>query len=249
MSGAFIFFFPLTNKFKKLLLYHLILKYIGVYCKMCYKCEKKNENCDFCRIEERLTQTYFSKEEEHKEDCISWIDFEKKDGEYQWYAVLNGDQITTGHSMVILGCHMDKITELISEDDKRREKLRAMMEGINRVSTTLKKKLNAQAVHVLCLCEGMEHLHFHLIPRYCYSDDEVQFFKENFERREAKINQLEKFIKTIERKEIHGMWYDGYKEMNYVFTDYNQKSREERVKELEILAVTLRSKDKKLNFH
>jgi len=237
----------MTNKFKKLLLYNSILKYIGVYFKMCDECRKKHKKCDFCRIEERCSKTYFSKEKEgeNKEDCISWIDFEKKDGEYQWYAVLSGDQYTKGHSMVILGCHMNKITELISDDGKKKEKLLAMMEGINRVSETLKKKLNAQAIHVLSLCEGMEHLHFHLIPRYCYTDDEVQFFKENFARREAKTNQLEKFIKNVERKEIHGMWYAGYHEMNYVFSDYNQKTKKERAKELEILAETLRSNDTK----
>ena len=215
---------------------------------MCDKCEIEHKNCDFCRIEERLNQTYFSKEkkeEERIENCKSWIDCEKKDGEYQWYAVLNGDQLTRGHSMVILGCHMDKITEFISEEDKRKEKLRAMMEGINRVSVTLKEKLNAQAVHVLCLCEGMDHLHFHLVPRYCYTDDEVQFFKENFARRAAKTNQLGKFIKDVERKEIHGMWYNGYQEMNSVFSDYNQKSKKERVKELEKLAETLRSNNAK----
>jgi len=209
---------------------------------MCDERSKKYEKCDFCRIEERCARTYFSKEKEgnHYEDCISWIDCEKKDGEYQWYAVLNGDQITRGHSMVILGCHMNKITELISTDDKRNEKLLAMMVGINKVSERLKRKLNAQNVHVLCLCEGMEHLHFHLIPRYCYTEDEVQFFKENFAKREAKIDQLEQFIKKIKKGEIHGMWYDGYQEMNYVFSEYNQKSKKERVMELETLAKELR---------
>ncbi|MFW9877749.1 MAG: HIT family protein [Candidatus Thorarchaeota archaeon] len=210
---------------------------------MCDECREKHDNCDFCNIEERLIHTYFSKEKEgeRKVKCNSWIDFEKKDGEYQWYAVLNGDQYTWGHSMVILGYHMDKITEPLSEDDKRREKLRAMMEGINRVSGMLKKKLNAPVIHVLGLCEGMEHLHFHLIPRYPYSDDEVQFFKENFAKREAKADQLEAFNKRVEKKEIHGMWYDGYKEMNYVFSEYNQKSIEERVEALEKLADLLRS--------
>ncbi|GAG11608.1 unnamed protein product, partial [marine sediment metagenome] len=60
---------------------------------MCDDCKKKYPKCEFCRIEERRYQTYFSKEKERKhiEDCDSWIDFEKKDGEYQWYAVLNGD--------------------------------------------------------------------------------------------------------------------------------------------------------------
>lgn len=218
---------------------------------MCDDCRKNHKTCDFCRIEERLTQTYFSMEKkgEEKEDCLSWIDCEKKDGEYQWYAVLNGDQITRGHSMVILGCHMDKITELISADDKRNEKLRDMMVGINRLSATLKKELNAQAIHVLGLCEGMNHLHFHLVPRYCYTDDEVRFFRENFARREAKINHLEKFMENLEKKEIHGMWYDGYHEMNYVFSEDNQKSKTERIKELEKLALILRPNDKKLKLH
>jgi len=210
---------------------------------MCDDCRKKHKDCDFCRIEERCSKTYFSKEKEgdHYEDCISWIDCERKNGEYQWYAVLNGDQFTKGHSMVILGCHMDKITEPISDDDKRKEKLRDMMEGINRVSETLKTRLNAQAIHVLCLCEGMEHLHFHLIPRYCYKDGEVRFFYVKFAKREAKVNQLEKFLNMVKKREIHGMWYDGYQEMNYVFSDFNKKSKQERAKELAILAEKLRS--------
>ena len=37
------------------------------------------------------------------------------------------------------------------------------------------------------------------------------------------------------------MWYDGYQEMNYVFSDFNKKSKQERAKELAILAEKLRS--------
>ena len=42
------------------------------------------------------------------------------------------------------------------------------------------------------------------------------------------------------------MWYDGYREMNYAFSDYNQKSKEERVEELEELAEILRPNDARI---
>ncbi len=160
---------------------------------MCDECRKEYENCDFCNIKERMFNTYFSKEkkEERHERCDAWIDFDQKsNGDILWYAVLNGDQYTDGHSIVILGCHMNKITELISVGDKRKEKLQAMMEGINKVSYRLKEELNAQAVHVLCLCEGMAHLHFHLIPRYNYKPGEEEFFRKNFEKRYNKLNRI-----------------------------------------------------------
>ena len=209
---------------------------------MCEDCKEENPTCAFCKIGNKVQEVYFDKEGESLKPYQVWVDVEEKNGEIQWYAVLNGSQYTTGHTMIILGCHMDKITEFISDNDvkKRQEKLQLMMEGINRFSHRLKEKLGAQSVHVLGLCEGMPHLHFHLIPRYSYNLNEEQFFRENYAKRYIEANRFQKLNKDITNKEIHGMWYDAYQEMNYVFSRFNQKSKEERAKELEMLANGLR---------
>jgi len=140
---------------------------------------------------------------------------------------------------------MDQITESIPESDGRKTKLESMMMGINTLSNRLKDRLdNVEAVHALCLCEGemTHHLHFHLIPRYKYEEDEIRFFGYFYGQRAKKLNRNIQFEESFRDGKIHGMWYDAYKEMHFVDTDFNKLPLEQRKNKLEELAKKLRSK-------
>jgi len=220
---------------------------------MCDDCFKKyvedkdeKDKCPFCDIEKKFVTTYFDMRE-GEQDCNAWIDYEPEDPEeFLWYAVLAGSQFTPGHTLVILGCHMDQLTENIPESDRRKAKLESMMMGINTLSHRLKDRLdNVEAVHALCLCEGEKthHLHFHLIPRYKYEKDEKRFFGYFYGQRAKKINQKIKFEESFRDGKIHGMWYDAYKEMHFLDSNFNKLPLEQRKKKLEKLAMRLRSKE------
>lgn len=215
---------------------------------MCDHCRRENPSCPFCNIKTKFYNTWFSKEKDKKSaECEAWIDFDQdENNEFLWYAILNGDQYTIGHTMVILGCHMDQITEKITYDElfyKKKVKLLVMINGINRVSSTLKERLSGvEAVHALCLCEGVSthHLHFHLIPRYKYSSNEEDYFRKKYRKRAEIISQVKEFDQKFQEGLIHGMWYDAYQELHFVENEFNQKTKEERLSELSSLAVRLR---------
>ena len=224
-------------------------------CKECYEeyveGKKKQDKCPFCDIENKFKTTYFDTGEGEKE-CSAWVDYELNDNEeFLWYAVLTGSPFNIGHTLVILGCHMDQMTEDINDSDNRKVKLESMMMGINKLSHRLKSKLDkVEAVHALCLCEGEKthHLHFHLIPRYKYEVYEKRFFGYFYGQRARKINKTDIFEKSFKQGIIHGMWYDAYKEMHFVDLDFNKLPIEQRKRELNSLAKSLRTKEFPLKF-
>ena len=229
-------------------------------------------SCPFCRLKEKFSSIYIQGVNIPEEKQFgAWIDHdEDKYGNILWYAVLNGDQYVKGHTLVISGLHIVKITGNAIE-----ESLKSIILGLNRVSKKLKEKLKCESVHVITLCEGQEHLHFHLIPRYLneknsedkidtpnhgYSDDERDFFVKKFWDRDKELfdadskekkfkdkDDYEKKIDYVEHKinerkhKIHGMWYAGYHEMNYKFINPNNPDEiEKRMKDLKELKILLR---------
>lgn len=100
--------------------------------------------------------------------------------------------------------------------------------------------LNGETVHVLCLCESQKHLHFHLIPRHKYSDNEKQFIIDNYGEREK--NKYNKFKEKVDKDEFHGMWYAAFHEMNFKKSKYFEPDINKRIKKLEELAKDLRPK-------
>ena len=218
-------------------------------CKECYQKyfdnREDSEKCPFCNIENKFKKIFFDMEGV-EQDCDAWIDYELADpDEFSWYAILSGAQFTRGHTLVILGCHMDQMTEKISDSDKKKANLQSMMMGINKLSNLLKEKLrDVEAVHSLCLCEGerTHHLHFHLIPRYKYNKDEKRFYGYFYGQRAIKWNNKIHFENEFEKGIIHGMWYDAYQELHFLDNEFNSKILVQRKKELEELAESLRTK-------
>ncbi len=72
------------------------------------------------------------------------------------------EQYSLGHTLVILQQHAKDI----SDDLITQEEYIDMCNTIKEVSILLKNKLGAERIYVCSLCDGVEHLHFHLIPRY-----------------------------------------------------------------------------------
>ena len=81
-----------------------------------------------------------------------------------WFATLSPDQYSEGHTIVVSSKHLFDVT-----DEKCREHVDVVKEfwwGVHRCAKRLKKALGAEKIYVASLCDGVEHLHVHLIPRY-----------------------------------------------------------------------------------
>ena len=123
------------------------------------------------------------------------------------------------------------------------QELNSIILGINRISAKLKTVLDAHNVHVLCLCEGIPHLHFHLIPRYCFTDKEKKFFIRNYWHQEKpNYNSYTDFKTDVisSSKNINGMWYVAFHEMNFKYSAYYKLSLKQKKQYIEKLAKLLR---------
>lgn len=72
------------------------------------------------------------------------------------------EQYSLGHTLVILRQHAKDM----SDDQVTDEEYLDLCKTIKEVSNLLKSKLGAKRIYVCSLCDGVEHLHYHLIPRY-----------------------------------------------------------------------------------
>jgi diadenosine tetraphosphate (Ap4A) HIT family hydrolase len=202
--------------------------------------------CAFCDAGRKFSHTWFSDVKEQQ--CVAWIDYAMdSDHKFLWYAVLNGDQYTIGHTLFILGPHRHKITDCSLKESE----LNGLAVGLKKVTARLKDLLKVETVHVLSLCEGIKHLHFHLIPRYHYEEEEKQFYIENYwdrekdilgENGEKKWKSKKDFENAVMNNsfEIHGMWYAAYHEMKFKNSDFWKLTTKERIRVLEDRAKHLR---------
>lgn len=85
------------------------------------------------------------------------------------FATLAPEQYTKGHTLVIVKNSIKEKNHIKDVTDEQLMKdtnlLRGLIEEIHTVAKHLKKKLKARRIYVCSLCDGVEHLHFHLIPR------------------------------------------------------------------------------------
>lgn len=136
--------------------------------------EKENEldnSCVFCKIlkgrKEENTKIY---ENEHI------------------FVILDKFPLTKGHTLVILKAHKKDITLLSDSEDK------ALWETVMLISRALKKAFAPEKIYLASVGERVEHVHFHLIPRYKRSGKGFKIFTKN--RRELKNpSDLVKLIK------------------------------------------------------
>jgi diadenosine tetraphosphate (Ap4A) HIT family hydrolase len=116
------------------------------------------ENCIFCRLGvDGLGKHLLSKNGLKQIPCDRLI-FES----YISYAVLAPEQYTKGHSLVILKDHREDFTDPTITCGE----LIDFAFTINLVARQLKSELHAERIYIASLCDGVHHLHAHLIPRY-----------------------------------------------------------------------------------
>lgn len=193
----------------------------------------EDQKCDFCEIGKKGLLEMLPPENGKPVPC--------KRGIYEdehCIATLAPEQYTEGHALVILKNHRENITD----ENLSSEELLGVMNAIYRVSRNLKEYKREKdgetpdKIYVCSLCDGVNHLHFHLIPRYPFSDEDINYYREHFEKRDGK----EKVEQKIKTGELGGFWYIAKREEEYKESDYFKKEDNERAKELEVLAKKLR---------
>ena len=187
---------------------------------------------------------YIERVKGNRMKCERWIDYEDQDGKILWYAILNQIPYIEGHTLVILGSHKERIFA----DDIPQNELNSILLGINRISKRIINLLDVENVHVISMCEQMQHLHFHLLPRPKeYNQDQIEYMKDHYYNR-GKIENpqisFEEFSSKVDNNLIdyHGMWYSAFLERNPHYLQW--KYPEDYVRELEKTAKKLRNKNK-----
>lgn len=116
------------------------------------------EDCIFCTLgEERLTKKFPNNNEE---EIVCYRGF--YEGSKHCIVTLAPEQYSLGHTLIILKEH----AEDMSDKEVTENEYIDMCNTIREVSILLKNKLRAERIYVCSLCDGVKHLHFHLIPRY-----------------------------------------------------------------------------------
>ncbi len=152
-------------------------------------------------------------------------------------ATLAPEQYSIGHTLLILKKHRKDITDNISK-----EELSAFINALHEISKHLKEKAenefnqSPERIYACILCDGIEHLHAHLIPRYPFTATEQNIYEQLFLERDGRKNINGK----IKKDDLGGFWYIAEREKNHKKSVFWQKSDEERAKYIEDLAVKLR---------
>lgn len=109
----------------------------------------------------------------------------------QVMAFLDLSQVTKGHTLVVPKKHYDNLLEC---DD---ETLAHLIQVVKMLAVRINERLNAQGVNVLnntheAAGQTVNHLHFHIIPRYSENDAVVIQFNES---EKQDLDELVKILK------------------------------------------------------
>jgi diadenosine tetraphosphate (Ap4A) HIT family hydrolase len=124
-------------------------------------------------------------------------------------AILAPEQYTIGHTLLILKNHRTDIT-----DDISGPYLLAFINAIHKVSVQLKDRARndlgkqPERIYVAILCDGVEHLHAHLIPRYPFTELDEEDYRTRFTptRGEKAVGE------AIKSGKLGGFWYVAERE-------------------------------------
>lgn len=115
--------------------------------------------CPFCCLEEYLTTR--APLLEHAKNCFLRCDrWLYKDD--TCIVTLTPEQYSRGHAIAVLRKHRRDILD----EELTHEEHHALVDVIQQVGRLMKQRLSCDRVYVATLCDGIEHLHYHLIPRY-----------------------------------------------------------------------------------
>lgn len=155
------------------------------------------------------------------------------------YAVLKPEQHTHGEALIIFSEHVRDITDNIDPN-----LLSKFIISTHKLAQAMKccliNDLNEKPdkIYTSTLCDGIQHLHFHLIPRYPFTESDRSTFKERFIKRDG----LEKIRHALDTNELGGYWYVAEREANHKESEYWGLSDKNKAKILECLASCMRNK-------
>jgi diadenosine tetraphosphate (Ap4A) HIT family hydrolase len=156
------------------------------------------------------------------------------------FAILAPEQYTTGHTLLILKKHWADMTDEVSG-----KHLSAFIRAIHKVSKRLKESAEndrnerPERIYVCILCDGVKHLHAHLLPRYPFTEDDRIIYKERFSRKDDRGNEKHVNAK-IKSGELGGFWYIAEREVSWEKSEFGQRTSVEKASFLEGLASKLR---------
>lgn len=189
----------------------------------------QNGDCTFCR------------EEKIKHELRDGTPCER--GIYEdesTFAILSPEQYTAGHTLLILKGHKEDITDDLSEPD-----LSAFMIAVHKVAVRLKELAQndrgeyPENIYVCILCDGIKHLHAHLIPRYPFTQKDKEKYKELFSSRDGD----DVIAEAIKKEDLGGCWYITECEKNHKDTEFGRSSYSEKAVILNRLAAKLRTSE------
>ena len=115
------------------------------------------KHCKLCCDESELTKKAPFGKNNRMVNCNRWI--YKND-----YCIVTLDptQLSMGHAIAVLWNHSEDITDANLLGKEHHE----LIDAIQKVARRMKQKLQCERVYVATLCDGIKHLHYHIIPRY-----------------------------------------------------------------------------------
>lgn len=146
------------------------------------------------------------------------------------FAILCPEQYTIGHTLLILENHRTDITDNFLEGE-----LTGFITAIHKVAQHLKAVVeneqgeHPERIYVNILCDGVEHLHAHLIPRYPFTEIDKRVYRKLFLQRDGQ----EVVIKNQQRGDMGGFWYLTDREINYKWSEFKLKTSDEQARILE----------------
>ncbi len=90
-------------------------------------------------------------------DCDRWLHKDQ-------YCIVTLDpaQLSRGHALAILRTHRNDVLDPALTQKEHH----ALVDAVQKIARLMKERLSCDRVYVATLCDGIEHLHYHLIPRY-----------------------------------------------------------------------------------
>jgi len=119
-----------------------------------------------------------------------------------------------GHVLVILKKHISDITD----ENLKTDELNKIISYVSKTAKALKDLKNelrepVERVYIASLCDGVEHLHFHLIPRYKFTEKDKEDYRNFFKDKKGE-KESERIIENIKNNKIGGFWYALREEQN-----------------------------------
>lgn len=187
--------------------------------------------CPFCNFDSMTNNVLLS----DKNIPCNRLIFENK----YCYSVLKPEQHTPGEALVILRKHFRDISDNISP-----EELSHIIIAAQKISRVMKCDLfnsngfKPDKIYVSTLCDGIKHFHFHLMPRYPFTESDKKTFIRSFLQRDGS-NAI---CRAISSEELGGFWYISEREKTFKESDYWKLGDSQKVTHLKNLAACLRNK-------